>query len=758
MAHQDSYLHLRGESKYIGDNPPPQNTLFMSVLGSPIGHGKIRKIETQKAESLEGVVKILTHKDIPGENQIGPLIPDEELLASTMVEYMGQPIALVLAEDKITARKAVKEINLEIEPLPVIMDPVEAYKKGEIIGSPRTFVLGDLEKGFKESQVIIEGECETGGQEHLYLETQRALAVPKEDGGILLYSSTQSPSAVQRTVSKVLGLPQRMIEVDVKRLGGGFGGKEDQATPWACMASLGAWITKRPVLLVLHRLEDMLMTGKRHPYKAKFRMGLTKEGKILAYEVTHFQNAGASADLSPAILERTLFHSTNAYFIPNVRIHAISCKTNQPPHTAFRGFGGPQGMFAIEAAIAKAAETLGMHREEIQKRNLLKEGDMLPYGQRTEKCHAQKTWEALCNKYNIQDFIEEVHQFNQRHLLQKKGYAFMPICFGISFTATFLNQGRALVHVYTDGSVSISTGGIEMGQGLTSNLIRLASSALGIGEDKIQIETTNTTRIANISPSAASATTDLNGHATLLAIQEILQNIKEVVCHKLTLPDPQKITIEKERVYYNGADTGICWQEAVMMTYFERKSLSAHGHYATPHIYFDKNREKGRPFAYHVYGTAFIQVTVDILRGTYDIDRIRIVHDLGRSINPVIDLGQIEGGLAQGLGWMTLEELAYNSNGKLLSHALATYKAPDIHFMPDDMKVLLLETENPVGPRGSKAVGEPPLMYGIGVFFAIRHALLAWQKEDYPLVAPLTPEKVFMNLYGSKSQKKELVL
>ncbi len=749
MKHIDAATHTRGESQYIDDVPQPEGMLHAAVFGSPIAHGRLLTIDLDKAREVPGVRTILTADDIPGENQVGALIADEMLLAESTVHFVGEPIALVLAETPATAHKAAQMISVETEALPVITDPRVAFEKGEIIGATRTFVLGDVDQAWKDCDVVVEGSCEIAGQEHLYLETQRARAVPREDGCLQIYASTQSPYAVQKGVARILGLPHHKVEVDVKRLGGGFGGKEDQATHWACLAALGAQITGKAIELVLPRHQDMVMTGKRHPYSSDYKIGLKQDGKIVAYEARHYQNAGAAADLSPAILERTLFHSTNAYFIPNVRAFAASCRTNLPPNTAFRGFGGPQGMFVIESAITKAAETLEVTREEIQLKNLLQDHDIFPYGQQVHDANIRRTWQEAEKSFKLKNLQKRIREFNDNHFEKKKGFAIMPICFGISFTATFLNQAGALVHVYTDGSVSVSTGGVEMGQGLITNLAKIAATAFGIDEARVKVETTNTTRVANMSPSAASATTDLNGNATLAAASEILQRLKSFAVKELNLSHPERLTIEKETLLFEGKETGWTWQKLVQSAYFNRVDLSAHGFYATPGVWFNKDKEKGHPFAYHVFGTAAFEVTVDCLRGTYEIDKTKIVHDLGRPMNELIDRGQIEGGLAQGLGWMTLEELKFDDQGRYLSNSLASYKVPDVFFMPDDLEIKLLENVNNTwGPYGTKAVGEPPLMYGIGVFFALQDAMRAFRPE-MPLTfdTPMTPEKVLMQLH-----------
>jgi len=750
MKHIDAVSHTRGESQYVDDMPQPSEMLYAAVFSSPVMHGKIMTLHVQDACAMDGIVAVLTSKDIPGENQIGTIIQDEELLASAEVCYVGQPVALVIGTSPEIARKGVRKITIDVEQLPAITDPKEAFSKGNIIGSPRTFVLGDVEATWQKCDLVLEGVCDIGGQEHVYLETQRARAIPLEENNLCIYSATQGPSAVQRHAAKVLGLPDHNIEVDVKRLGGGFGGKEDQATPWACMAALAAWHTKKPVELVLGRADDIKMTGKRHPYKSDFRIGVTKEGKILAYEANHYQNSGATADLSPAVLERTLFHGTNSYFIPNVKIFGVCCRTNLPSNTAFRGFGGPQGAFVIESAIAKVAEKLDIPREEIQTKNLLKENDLFPYGQRVRNCRSLLTWNKAVEKYKLSEIRKRVEDYNKTHFEIKKGIAVMPICFGISFTTTYMNQASALVHVYTDGSISVSTGGVEMGQGLKSNIASIAAKGFGIKDIRIKIESTNTTRVANMSPSAASATTVLNGNATLIAIGQVLGRLKSMVAKELGVQDKGRITIVNEKVLCDGRETDWTWDRLVQTAHLNRIDLSAHGFFATPEIYFDKIKEKGHPFAYHIFGTAIIEVTLDCLRGTYDIDCVKIVHDLGRPLSELVDRGQIEGGLAQGLGWMTIEDLSFNEKGQLLSGALATYKVPDVYFMPDDIELTFLEDEgNTLGPYGNKAVGEPPLMYGIGVFFAIRCAMRAFRpQKEFALASPLTPERVLLQLYA----------
>tara|TARA_R110002073_G_scaffold40547_1_gene114877 strand:+ start:81982 stop:84252 length:2271 start_codon:yes stop_codon:yes gene_type:complete len=747
----DSNGHVRGESLFLDDINIRQGTLHGLVFDSPKAHGKIVNVDYSAAESVAGVIRIFTHSDIPGENQIGGIIPDEPLFADSEVHFMGQPIAFIVAESEAIAKKARALIKITLDELPVITGAKEAFKKGNLINKPRTFALGNTTEAFKNCDYVFEGDVFTNGQEHLYLETQGAYAVPMENGTIKVTSSTQGPTAVQKTTAKVLGIGMHKIEVDVIRLGGGFGGKEDQATPWAVMTALAAHLLKKPVKYILNRHDDLRMTGKRHPYESDFKIGLSKELKIIAFEADFYQNAGAAADLSPAVAERTLFHATNSYFVKNVKTSVFSCKTNLPPNTAFRGFGGPQGMFVIEAAIAKAANEIGVSAKEIQETNLLEENDELSYGQIMQQVEAKSSWHTALTTFNYTAHKKEIDSFNDKNKAAKKGLALMPICFGISFTNTPMNNARALVHVYQDGTVGVSTGAVEMGQGVNTKMLQIAAQTFGIPYSDVKLETTNTTRVANTSPSAASSTADLNGKALLKACTSISERLKAVAANELK-STVSAIEFKDAWVYDNNHKTKLSWKALVAIAMLERVALSEKAHYATPEIHFDKSTEKGHPFAYHVYGTAIITTTVDCLRGTYEIDSIKIIHDYGKSMSEGIDLGQVEGALAQGIGWMTMEEIAYDKNGKLLANALSTYKVPDLFSTAEDIEVIALETDgNEMAILKSKAVGEPPLMYGIGAYFAIQNAMKAFN-ANYTLNfdAPMTPEKVLMGLYQKK--------
>jgi len=749
MSNREIAPHTRGESLFVGDLPDPPGLLHAAVLASPVPHARVVRLDTTPAADCEGVAAVLTAADVPGENQIGGIVQDEPLLAEGEVHFAGQPIAVVVADTPRNARRAAAAINAEYEELSGIFDPREAAAAGSLIVPSRTFSLGDVEKAWKSCDVVVEGLTESGGQEHLYLETQGALVIPQEGNRLRIVSSTQAPTAVQRMVARVLGRSMNDIEVDVARLGGAFGGKEDQATPWAAIAALAAQILRRPVRIALTRPEDMQMTGKRHPYSSDFKIGLDTDGAILAYETTYYQNAGAAADLSPAILERSLFHATGSYYIPNVRVTALSCKTNLPPFTAFRGFGAPQAMFVMESAITRAAEVMGVDRRDIQRRNLLKEGDTFPYGMRAQQGNAHRAFDEALERFDVAAIEKDTDEYNRNHPLRKRGVAMMPVCFGISFTSTFLNQAAALVHIYTDGSISVSTGAVEMGQGVNAKILTVAAHTLGVDAGRIVIETTNTLRVANTSPTAASSGADMNGRATEIACTAIVERLRTVAAEILDTP-ADRISFDSDQVMVGGAASELSWEKLVFESYLRRVSLSAQAHYATPRIHFDRETEKGEPFAYHVYGTAVVEATVDCLRGIYTIDRVGVIHDAGKSLNPLVDIGQLEGGLVQGIGWMTVEELLFHE-GRNLTDTLSTYKIPDILSVPEIEGHFLEDAENPNAVMRSKAIGEPPLMYGIGAYFALLDAMRAFRPDREAIFhSPMTPERVLMFLHGDR--------
>jgi xanthine dehydrogenase large subunit len=749
MNNLDSIYHTTGRSLYLDDIPVLQNTLYGVIVPSPSPHGKISRLDMSAAMSLPGVHRILTWKDIPGKNDIGGIISDETLFAQEEVHYQGQPVALVVGDNEHTARKASALIDIKISSLEVITDPRVAKERGHLLIPSRTFRMGDISSAWSDCDYIFRGRADSGAQEHLYLETQGAYAYPTGSGCMKIHSSTQGPTLVQKVAARVLNIPMNHIEVDVARLGGAFGGKEDQSTFVAVMTALASFLLDRPVKTILGRVDDMRMTGKRHPYSSDFTIGLTKDYRIQAYQAVLYQNGGAAADLSPAIMERTLFHSTNAYYIPNTEVTVHSCRTNLPPNTAFRGFGAPQGIFVIEAAIAMAAQEMKVPARIIQQANFIKENDEFQYGQIARNVNSGRCYDSLDRDFDIEKIETEIYEYNSRKTLHRKGMAVMPVCFGISFTNTSMNHARALVHIYQDGSIGISTGAVEMGQGVNTKLTQVAAKVFSVSPQRVKIESTNTSRVANTSPTAASTGADLNGNALLIACGRLLERLKGVAAAMINCTD-KKITLCDETVYMNGSPTDVTWEELVREAFFGRVSLSENGHYSTPQIYFDKLKEKGHPFAYHVYGAAVVTVTLDCLRGTYIVDKVLIVHDFGNSLNPAIDQGQIEGGVIQGIGWVTMEEVLFDNKGKMLTDSLSTYKVPDIYSAPAVLECHALDTTGPdLAIFKSKAIGEPPFMYGIGAYFALQNAMLAFNpacKTDFD--APLTPEKVLMKLYA----------
>ena len=749
MPHFESKLHVQGKSHYVDDAPEPAGLLHGAIFTSPVAHGTIEKIDLEAARNAPGVVGVYSWHDIPDEKMLGPLVQDEPLFAHDVVKYQGQTLAFIVAETRSAAQAAVKLCKVQITPLPAVTCPRVAFENGNFLEAPKIYEMGAVDGFWGQCAHVVEGKTHIHGQEHLYLETQRSRVIPGEDHHFTIHASTQSPSAVQKNVARILGLPMHKIEVDVKRLGGAFGGKEDQATHWACMAAIAAQHLNRPVQIVLSRIDDLRSTGKRHPYKQDFKIGLDAEGHILAFEVMHYQNGGAYTDLSPSVLERTVLHSTNAYAIPNVRIKTASCQTNEPPNTAYRGFGAPQGMFCIESAIHQAALKTGIPAEQIQEKNLVCDDYRFHYGQVLKQSRMQRTWHEAYSHFQIEETKQRIEQFNATHDTLKKGLALMPICFGIAFTKSFLNQASSLAHIYSDGTVNITTGAIEMGQGVSSNIITIASKVLGVSTEHIKFNSTNTFRIANISPSAASSTTDLNGNATAIACRTLKASLLKAASRHLNVK-ASSLELKDSVLYVDGEAANISWTDLVSQAYLQREQLMAHGFYAAPVNEFDGVKGKGSPFHYYSFGTCAIEATVDCILGTYKLESAQIVHDLGRTLIPTVDLGQIEGGLAQGIGWMTTEEIVFDENGTLRSNTLSTYKPPNAQSMPTELQVKLLENvDSPMSPLGKKAVGEPPFCYGIAAYFAIWNAIRAFDPEKSPgFTSPFTPERVLMELFG----------
>jgi xanthine dehydrogenase large subunit len=745
----ESLGHLRGETRYIDDLPEPKDCLHAAVRLSESARGRIRSIDTSSALALGSSVIVLKAGDVPGENQIGFTKADEPVLPEKEWEYWGQPIALVLAETRQLARKAAAALVIDWEELPARTDPRAAAAAGDFILPSRTIVWGDAEKAFEDCAFVVSGRADSGGQEHVYLETQGAYAELRDNGTLFVISSTQSPTGIQRAVAQSQGLPMNKVEVEAHRLGGAFGGKEDQAALWASLAALGARVSKRPVKLYLDRKTDLRATGKRHPYSSDFKIGADKEGHILAFKAEYFQNSGFSCDLSPAILARTLLHATGAYRVPNGKVVGHMCRTNLPSFTAFRGFGAPQAFFVFEAALDALAQAMDLPREKLQRKNLYREGDPSYYGMPMKSVRAEESFDRVMDLVGWDKLKAEIDDFNTSHRLEKKGAALLPVSFGISFTKLPMNQAGALIHVYQDGSVLVSTGAIEMGQQVSRKIGVIVARILGIPLEWIRVERTSTLTVANTVPTAASTGSDLNGMAAKAACEEILGRLKAKAAESLSCK-AEAITIDQGKVVKNGRTTALEWKELVEEAHTARIDLSAHGFYATPGLFYDMKTERGTPFAYHVYGTACIVVRLDVLRARCKLEAAYIVHDSGNSLDQKVDLGQIEGAFAQGLGWTLLEDLRFGADGRLLSDSLSTYKLPDISFMPEKLVVDILPgRDNPVAPFNSKAVGEPPLQYGIAAYFALLQALRAAKPEgETRYDIPFIPEKIEAFLKG----------
>ncbi len=735
ICHDSAKKHVTGESVYINDMLVNDQLLLGKVVFSKYAHAKIKKLNIKKALKVKGVHAILIAKDVPGENQMGPVIHDEFCLAEKEVFFIGQAIALIAAENEYALHQAENLIDVEYEPLEAILDIETAIEKNNIIAPPRKIERGNPDEALKNSPHIIKGELKTNGQEHWYLETQTALAVPGEGKEMMIYASSQNPSETQAIVAEVLGVSKNEIEVEVKRMGGGFGGKETQGNHVAAWAALLANATKRPVKIHLFRDDDQIMTGKRHRFFSKYEIGFDEKGQILAYKVELNADAGSATDLSMAILERAMLHADNSYFLPDVNIMGKAWKTNLPSNTAFRGFGGPQGMAVIENAIDKIARFLNKDGTEIRLRNFynFEKNNFTPYGQKIENNRLFIIYDKIIESSEYFKRRIEIKKFNKENEFYKRGLALTPVKFGISFTTSFLNQAGALVNIYTDGTVLVNHGGTEMGQGLHTKILQIASAELGITPDKVKVNATNTSKVPNTSPTAASSGSDLNGMAVKNAIDIIKSWLAEVVISEFEKNYPASKTLKENIVFENNfifdkenPDKKISFDEIVKIAYLKQVSLSSTGFYKTPDIYFDREKGQGNPFYYFSYGMSVSEVEIDILTGQHKLLRTDIVQDAGDSINEGIDKGQIEGGFIQGVGWVTTEELKWNKDGNLLTHSPDTYKIPTVNDIPKDFRVEIMKNIPNTGTiLKSKAVGEPPLMLSLSVWLAIKDAISA---------------------------------
>jgi len=743
LPHDSGAKHVQGAAEYIDDIPEPAGTLHVALGGAPVARGTIRRMDLGDVESAPGVVAVVTAAHIPGKNDISPATADEPVFAHDRIDFHSQPVFAVIATTRDAARRAALRGKIEVDREEPNVSVEQGKASGERVLPDYAFINGDFEKTIAEAPRQTKGTLRIGGQEHFYLEGQVALAVPGEDGAVLVYSSTQHPSEVQHIVARVLALPDSFVTCRVRRMGGGFGGKETQATQWAVIAALAARATGRPCKLRLDRDADMAMTGKRHDFAVNYAVGFEPSGRIRAVDLDLDARCGCSADLSIGVVDRAMFHSDNAYFLPEYRIHTERVKTNTVSNTAFRGFGGPQGMLAIERVIDAIAWKLGLDPLDVRKANLYGPGrDVTPYGQTVEDHDvAPRLIEQLERSSNYRARRKDIAAFNARSPILKRGIALTPVKFGISFTLTHLNQAGALVHVYQDGSVHLNHGGTEMGQGLFQKVAQVAAEEFGIGLERVHITATSTDKVPNTSATAASAGTDLNGMAVQRAAREIKGRLARFASEAWNVEE-DRISFRDDRVFIG--NESLPFGELTKKAYAARVHMSAAGFYKTPKLHWDREKAKGRPFFYYAYGAACSEVAIDILTGEMSVRRVDILHDVGRSINPAIDIGQIEGAFVQGMGWLTTEELVYDAQGHLLTHAPSTYKIPVSSDVPADFRVALFDGSNREDTvYRSKAVGEPPLMLAISVFAAVADAIHSLHPgRPVALDAPATPEAI----------------
>jgi xanthine dehydrogenase large subunit len=745
LPHESAALHVSGEAKYVDDQSTPIGTLHAAIGKSTIAHGKIISMNLDAVRSAEGVEFVITAEDVPGHIDIGPVFPGDSVLVASYVEFYGQAVFAVAATTFDLAQRAVKFAKIEYEALPPVLGVAEALKQSNFVRPSHEQKRGDAEKAIKSAAHSLLGELVVGGQEHFYLEGQVSLALPLEDGGMYILTSSQHPAEVQKLVAEVLGKQINEVDVEVRRMGGGFGGKETNAAPWACVAALLANKSNRAVKLRLSRRDDMVMTGKRHPFHNQYHVGFDDNGRILGIKLNLEGDCGFSPDLSDAIVDRAMFHSDNAYFLDQAKITANRCKTNTVSHTAFRGFGGPQGLITIEGVIDDIARYLGKDPLDVRKVNLygINDRNETHYHQIVEHNNLDAIIGKLEETSDYQKRRQGISDYNAQSPFLKKGIALTPVKFGISFTATHLNQAGALIHVYSDGSIHLNHGGTEMGQGLFTKISQIVASEFQVDITTIKVSATRTDKVPNTSPTAASAGTDLNGKAAQNAAQKIKTRLAKFASSHYKIEEVEVQFTSKGVIL---GDKLISFAELIQEAYLHRISLSATGFYRTPKIYYDRESASGQPFYYFSCGAAVSEVVIDVLTGEYKVLRTDILHDVGNSINPALDIGQIEGGFIQGMGWLTTEELVWGEDGKLLTDSPATYKIPAIADLPEIFNVKLLENSPNKESTifHSKAVGEPPLMLAVSVWSAIRDAIasISGYKVNPQLNVPATPERV----------------
>ncbi|WP_380178795.1 xanthine dehydrogenase molybdopterin binding subunit [Kalamiella sp. sgz302252] len=747
--HESAEKHVSGEAIYIDDKLELPGMLHLCPRLSEHAHARILSVNTEPCYAIPGVVSVLTWQSVPGEGDIGPLEPGDPLLAKERVDYAGQVILAVAAETPQAARQAAEAAIIEYEVLTPVLDVKEALEKALFVQQPHIHQRGDAQAALKRAVHRLQGEFHIGGQEHFYLETQIALVVPGEDRSLQVFSSTQNPTEVQKLVASVMGITMNKVTIDMRRMGGGFGGKETQAAGVACLCAVAAQQTGRPVKMRLARSDDMRITGKRHPFYVRYDVGVDSEGRFSGVKIDLAGNCGYSLDLSGSIVDRAMFHADNAYYLGDALITGYRCRTNTASNTAYRGFGGPQGMVAIEQIMDHIARELHLDPLEVRKRNYYgkETRNVTHYHQQVENNLLDEMTAQLEASADYGARRSEIAAFNRASPYLKRGLALTPVKFGISFTSSFLNQAGALLLIYTDGTVQLNHGGTEMGQGLNTKVAQIVAEVLQIDVDRIQITATDTGKVPNTSPTAASSGTDLNGKAAQNAAQILRGRLTEMLC---SLHNCEAEQIGFSNGIVKAGEKHYTFAEVAQLAWLNQVPLAATGYYKVPGIHYDREAGRGTPFYYYAFGAACAEVIIDTLTGEYRLLRADILHDVGASLNPAIDIGQVEGGFVQGVGWLTSEELVWNEQGRLMTDGPASYKIPAIGDVPADLRVTLVE--NRKNPKDtvfhSKAVGEPPFMLGIAAWCALQDAIASvGDYRQHPLLdVPATPERVFLGV------------
>ena len=752
LPHDSAHLHVTGQASYTDDLAEPSGLLHVAVGMSAVAHAKLRRVDLSEVLDADGVVDICTCDDIRGENNYGPIVHDDPILADGLVHYAGQPVFAVAAQTVDQARKAARLARVDYDELDAILDPLDAVEKGSFVVPSETMVRGDPDNALAGAAHRLQGRTGTGAQDQFYLEGHVSMALPQEDGGMRIYSSTQHPDEVQTLIANATRRSAKDIVVICRRMGGAFGGKESQAALIALIAALMADKTGKPCKLRLDRDVDMLMTGKRHSFVIDYDVGFDDDGRIEGIDLMLASSCGMSADLSGPVNDRAMFHCDNAYFLENVRIVSHRCKTNTVSSTAFRGFGGPQGMFAIEHVIDEIARALGKDPLDVRRVNFygVDDRNVTHYRQTIEDNVIEDIIDELEASSDYRQRRQAIESFNAKGGVLRRGIALTPVKFGISFTSTILNQAGALVHVYKDGTVRLNHGGTEMGQGLYIKVAQVVADELCIDIENIRTTAADTSKVPNASATAASSGSDMNGRAAQAAARKIKQRMREVAARRFDVSEADVVFADGE--VHAGSQT-VSFPELVQLAWSDRVSLSATGFYRTPKINYDRATMTGRPFFYFAYGAAGTEVILDTLTGEHRILRVDILHDCGSSLNPAIDMGQVEGGFVQGAGWLTSEEICWNERGELTTHAPSTYKIPVCSDLATDFRAKLLENARNAEETiyRSKAVGEPPFMLGISVFHAIRDAIATVDDPAPALRAPATPESVLRAIAGDPS-------